>query len=88
MEVRVTKLRIYSQQNKNMQIYKCQRSKSSFVQGHCVYNNFKHLLLRNFLANRGQIPRGTSMELGNEILFKWSRSHDQDGRHAVYDKNI
>ena len=43
---------------------------------------FKHLLLRNRLANQSQILCGASLESGNESLYKWSRSHDQDGRHA------
>ena len=43
---------------------------------------FKHLLLRNRLANQSQILCGASLGRGNESLYKWSRSHDQDGRHA------
>ena len=43
---------------------------------------FKHLLLRKRLANRSQILCGASLERGNESLYKWSMSHDQDGRHA------
>ena len=43
---------------------------------------FKHLLLRNRLANQSQISCGASLGRGNESLYKWFRSHDQDGRHA------
>ena len=45
-------------------------------------HNFKHLLLPNRLANQSQILCGASIGRGNESLYKWSRSHDQDGRHA------
>ena len=43
---------------------------------------FKHLLLRNRFANQSQILCGASLGRGNESLYKWSRSHDQDGHHA------
>ena len=43
---------------------------------------FKHLLRRNRLANQSQIVYGASLGRGNESLYKWSRSHDQDSRHA------
>ena len=43
---------------------------------------FKKLLLWNRLANQSQIVCGTSLGRGNESLYKWSRSHDQGGRHA------
>ena len=43
---------------------------------------FKHLLLWNRFANQSQILCGASLGRGNESLYKWSRSHDQDGRHA------
>ena len=43
---------------------------------------FKHLLLRNRLANQSQILCGASLGRGNESLFAASRSHDQDGRHT------
>ena len=36
---------------------------------------FKHLLLRNHWTNESQISYGW----GSESLFKWTRSHDQDG---------
>ena len=42
----------------------------------------KHLLLGNHLANQSRILCGASLGSGNESLYKWSRSHDQDGRHA------
>ena len=45
-------------------------------------NIFKHLLLRNHWANWTQISYGDSLGWGNESLFKWSWSHDRDGRHA------
>ena len=28
------------------------------------------------------------MGWGNESMFKWFRSHDQYGRHAIYGKNL
>ena len=43
---------------------------------------FKRLLLRNRLANQSQILCGASLGRGNESLYKWSRSHDQDGHLA------
>ena len=43
---------------------------------------FKHLLLWNRFANQSQILCGASLGRGNESLYKWSRAHDQDGRHA------
>ena len=43
---------------------------------------FKHLLHCNRLANQRQILCGASLRRGNESIYKWSRSHDQDGRHA------
>ena len=36
----------------------------------------------NHWANLIQISYGDSLGRGNESLFKWSWSHDQDGRHA------
>ena len=36
----------------------------------------------NHWANWTQISYGESLGQGNESLFKWSWSHDQDGRHA------
>ena len=42
---------------------------------------FKHLL-RNHWADWSQISFGVSMGWDNESLFKWSWSHDQDGRHS------
>ena len=43
---------------------------------------FKHLLLRNHQADWSQISNGVSMGWGNESMFIWSWSHDQDGHHA------
>ena len=43
---------------------------------------FKHPLLWNRLANQSQTLCGSSLERGNGSLYKWSRSHDQDGRHG------
>ena len=45
-------------------------------------NIFKHLLLWNHWANWTPISYGDSLGCGNESLFKWSWSHDQDDRHA------
>ena len=49
-----------------------------------VYDHhFQTVLLHwNRLANQSQILCGASLRRGNESLYKWSRSHDQDGRHA------
>ena len=44
-------------------------------------NIFKHLLW-NHWANWTQISYGDSLGCGNECLFKWSWSHDQDGCQA------
>ena len=43
---------------------------------------FKDLLLLNHLVNQSQILCGASLGRVNESLYKWSRSYDQDGRHA------
>ena len=45
-------------------------------------NIFKHLLLRNYWANWTHISYVDSLGWGNESLFEWFWSHDQDGRHA------
>ena len=45
-------------------------------------HNFKRLLLCNYWANCNQISYVASRGRGNEKLFKRSRSHVQDGRHA------
>ena len=47
-----------------------------------VTHIFKLLFLRNHLADWSQISCGAAMWWGNEHLFKWSWSHDQDCRHA------
>ena len=52
-----------------------------------VVYNFKHLLLRNRMANQSQILCGASMGKGNESLFAASGSHDQDGCNAHIHKN-
>ena len=63
--------------------YRIGRFLSSVCVYVCVYVNiFKQLLLRNHWANQIQISYGASMGWWNESLFNWSRSHDQDGRHA------
>ena len=46
------------------------------------FNIFKLLFLNNGLADWSQISYGASLGWGNESIFKWSRSHDQDGHHA------
>ena len=52
-------------------------------------NIFKRLLLWSRWANFAQISYGASLAWGNEKLLKWSRSVDQDGRHAhIYGKNL
>ena len=45
-------------------------------------NIFKRLLLWSRWANFAQISYGASLGWENERLLKWSRSVDQDGRHA------
>ena len=55
---------------------------SSVVRRPSSVNIFKHLLLWNYWANWTHISYGGSLGWGNESLFKWSWSHDQDGRHA------
>ena len=47
----------------------------------CI-NIYKHLLLWNHWAHWSQISCGASLGWGNESLFKRSRLHDQNGRHA------
>ena len=49
----------------------------------CMYMTiiFKHLL-RDGLAKQSQTLCGASLGKVNESLYKWSRSHDQDGRHG------
>ena len=58
------------------------RRPSASVVVHRPSTFFKHLLLRNRLADQSQILCGVSLGRGNESLYKWSRSQDQDGRHA------
>ena len=43
---------------------------------------FKDLLLLNCLANQSQTLCGGSLRRGNENLYEWSWSHDQDGCHG------
>ena len=71
-------------------IYEYQRSRSFIDLGprSLRFNIFKLLFLRNLDADWSQISCGASVGSGNESLFKWSRSHDQDGRHAIYGKNM
>ena len=33
-------------------------------------------------ANQSQTLYGASLGRGNQSLYRWSRSHDQDGHHA------
>ena len=44
---------------------------------HVYYHNSQERL-----ANQSQTPCGSSVGKGNESLYKWSRTHDQDGRHG------
>ena len=52
------------------------RPSSSVVVRPSVVNNFKHLLLQNYLPDQSQILCGASFGRGNESLFtaSWSRS--------------
>ena len=47
----------------------------------CIWPPFSNIFW-NRLANQSQILCGASLGRGNESLYKWTRSHDQDGRHA------
>ena len=39
------------------------------------------------MTNQSQILCGTSLGRGKESIYKWSMSHDQDGRHTnIYGK--
>ena len=42
----------------------------------------KHLVSGNGFANRSKTLCGASLGRGNENLYKWSMSHDQDGCHG------
>ena len=58
----------------------------------CMYvccQHFQQLLLTNHRANQSQISYEASMGWGNENLFNWSRSYDQDGRYGhIWGKNL
>ena len=58
------------------------RPSSSVRRRPASVHNFKDLLLWNRWANQNQTSCGASLGRGDESLYKWSRSHDQDGRHA------
>ena len=49
---------------------------------HVDDHNIQQLFLRNCLANQSQTVCGASLGRGNESVYKWSRSHAQDGRHG------
>ena len=54
-----------------------------------AYKNVKHNFLRNHFAYQNQILYAESFGRGNQSLYEWSRSHDQDGRHAnIWKKNL
>ena len=60
----------------------------------CEYSRSRLLLdlrklnfLRNSLTSESQILFVVSLGRGNQSLYKYSRSHDQDGRHA-HGKNL
>ena len=53
-----------------------------------VVNNFKHLLPQMRFPDQSQILCGASLGRGNESLFAASGSHDQDGRHARFSRNM
>ena len=48
----------------------------------CMTIIFKHLLLWNLLVNQSQTLCGALLGRVNESLYKWSKSHDQDGRNG------
>ena len=60
-----------------------QRSRSSIDLGprSLRFNIFKLLFPRNCKADWSQIWCGSSMGWGNKSLFKWSKSHGQDGKN-------
>ena len=66
---------------KYMHLYEYQRPRS-FTDLVLNLNIFKLLDLNNHWADRSQISCGASSGWGNESLFKWSKSHDQGGRHV------
>ena len=43
---------------------------------------FKDLFLWNHFANQSQTLCGASLGKASESYYKWSRSYNQDGRHA------
>ena len=45
---------------------------------------FKDLFLSNRLTNQSQILYETFIEKENQCVHKQFRSHDQDGRHALW----
>ena len=66
-----------------MKLYEYQRSRSfNDWPKSSRFNIFKLLFLSNHQADCSQISCGASFGWRNISLFKWSRSHDQDGRHA------
>ena len=73
-----------SQRNDYMNLYEYQRSRSFIDLGprSLRFNIFKFLFLRNCLADWSQILCGASIGWENKSLYNWSKSHDQDGRHA------
>ena len=68
-----------------MNLYEYQRSASFIHLGprSFRFNILKLLFFRNNWADWSQISYWASMGWGNENLFKWSRSHDQYGHHAL-----
>ena len=58
------------------------RRPSSSSSSSVVCSHFQTSSPLNRSANQSQILCGASFGRGNESLYKWSRSHDQDGRHA------
>ena len=53
------------------------------------FNIFKLLFLNNHWADWSQISCGASSGWRNESVCKWSKSHDQDGRHVhIWGKNL
>ena len=57
---------------------------------HVVWGILCHYTTRGPMTNQSQILCGAPLGRGDERLYKWPRSNEQDGRHAHirYGKNL
>ena len=53
----------------------------TLAKGH-LHIKFQTEFSQKHFTNQNQILYVVSLGRGNQSLYKWSRSHDQDGRHA------